>query len=429
MTKPTQYAVCHLQKGKGNDSGMSCHIERKDANGKRYVPENTDRSRAHLNRELIKFPDGVTCRTDAIMHRIKTSGVSRKISNNQNSVIRIVLSGTHERMIEIEKSGKLNAWIDANIDWLKRTFGEENLVSCVLHMDEKTPHLHASVVPIVTKERKRREREGKKKYSGKSGPRLSATDMMLRHKLREYQDSYGKAMKQFGLERGIIGSTNHHKTSQQYNAQMIREQQQKIDSLQEDINSLQAEIEQTEREAKSNAKAKVLSWIGGGDLTKARKEIELKEQQLAKLSLELSAATQELISMRSTYEKRLADAKCGYQREIDAAIARAQAAEKKCVEQKEIVKRLDRQVNPHRYQLSSGAELSGMTFFCPNPYTYTLRIWTKVGDIEHNAVAYLMDNDNRLTAYHNDELTAYELVNELFPPDKQVNADHVISKF
>mgnify|MGYP007002739969 CR=1 FL=1 len=30
----TQYAVCHLQRGSGNDSGMSCHIERKDAKGK-----------------------------------------------------------------------------------------------------------------------------------------------------------------------------------------------------------------------------------------------------------------------------------------------------------------------------------------------------------------------------------------------------------
>ena len=30
----TQYAVCHLQRGSGNDSGMSCHIERKDARGR-----------------------------------------------------------------------------------------------------------------------------------------------------------------------------------------------------------------------------------------------------------------------------------------------------------------------------------------------------------------------------------------------------------
>jgi hypothetical protein len=403
MSKQSQYAVCHLQKAKGNDSGMSCHIERKDANGKQYVPENTDKSRAHLNRELIKFPAGVTCRTEAIMHRIKAAGVERKISAKQNSVIRIVLTGSHDRMNEIEKSGKLNAWIDANLDWLKRTFGEENLVSCVLHMDEKTPHLHASVVPIVTEERKRREREGEKKYQKKSGPRLVATELMARHKLCEYQESYGNAMAQFGLERGVIGSPDHHKTSQQYNAQMIREQQQEIESLQENIEVLQALTDQIKRDAKDNVKAKVMSWLSTGDLTKARKEIEAKDREIATLQGKLNAAEQELAKMKAGYEKQLADAKNAYQRET--------------------INRLDRKVNQHRYQLSSGAELSNMRFFSPNSYTYTLKIWTKVGEIEHNAVAYLSDNDTRLTAYRNGDLTAYELVNELFPSDEQVNAE------
>jgi hypothetical protein len=35
----------------------------------------------------------------------------------------------------------------------------------------------------------------------------------------------------------------------------------------------------------------------------------------------------------------------------------------------------------------------------------------------------LSDNDTRLTAYRNGELTAHELVNELFPSDEQVNAE------
>jgi hypothetical protein len=122
-------------------------------------------------------------------------------------------------------------------------------------------------------------------------------------------------------------------------------------------------------------------------------------------------------------QKQLADAKNAYQREIDAAIARAEAAEKKCAAQRETINRLDRKVNPHRYQLSSGAELSDMRFFNPNPYTYMLKIWTKVGEIEHNAVAYLNDNDSRLAAYRNGDLTAHELVNELFPSDEQVNAE------
>ena len=67
-------------------------------------------------------------------------------------------------MMRIQDSGRLDKWIDANLKWLRETFGSENLVSCVLHMDEKTPHLHATVVPIVTTERLRKKREGEKKY-------------------------------------------------------------------------------------------------------------------------------------------------------------------------------------------------------------------------------------------------------------------------
>ena len=66
----TQYAVCHLQRGSGNDSGMSCHIERKDAKGKIYIPVNADVSRTHLNRELVRFPEGVSNRTEVYRKKI-----------------------------------------------------------------------------------------------------------------------------------------------------------------------------------------------------------------------------------------------------------------------------------------------------------------------------------------------------------------------
>jgi hypothetical protein len=201
----TQYAVCHLQRGSGNDSGMSCHIERKDAKGKIYVPGNANADRTHLNCELVRFPEGVSNRTEAIQHRIDTAGLRRKVGKNQTKAIRIILSGTHEQMMKIANDGKLDSWIDANLKWLKETFGEENLVSCVLHMDEKTPHLHATIVPIVTGERLRRKREGEKKYETKSGPRLSADDVMRRTRLHEYQNSYAAAMKPFGLHRQTSG--------------------------------------------------------------------------------------------------------------------------------------------------------------------------------------------------------------------------------
>jgi len=79
----TQYAVCHLERGAGNDSGMSCHIERKSADGKPHIPDNADESRTHLNREFIAFSDGVHNRTQAIQHRIETAGLKRKVGKNR----------------------------------------------------------------------------------------------------------------------------------------------------------------------------------------------------------------------------------------------------------------------------------------------------------------------------------------------------------
>ena len=246
----TQYAVCHLQRGSGNDSGMSCHIERKDANGKKYIPVNADANRTQLNRELIAFPAGVKNRTDAIQFRIIHTGLHRKVGKNQCKAIRIILTGTHDQMMRIQDSGRLDKWIDANLKWLRETFGSENLVST---------------------ERLRKKREGEKKYETKSGPRLSADDVMRRSKLHEYQNSYAAAMKPFGLQRGIVGSTARHQANSEY-------YKQQVSRYEEDIARLQADIEKAQE-----GKSTILSWFGKGDLAKAKKELAEKDELIAKL--------------------------------------------------------------------------------------------------------------------------------------------------
>ena len=81
------YISIQINKAKGSaDTGASDHIERKT------TPGNADPTRTHLNRELVQFPDGVTDRTEAISHRIRTAGIKRKITPDQVRAIRIVLS-------------------------------------------------------------------------------------------------------------------------------------------------------------------------------------------------------------------------------------------------------------------------------------------------------------------------------------------------
>ena len=240
------YAVLHLDKAKGADSGMSAHIERT------IHPKNADPTRRHLNRELIQFPEGVTSRTQAIQHRLDTAGLKRKIGKNQVQAIRILLTGTHEDMVQIEKEGRLDEWCQDNIDWLQKTYGIDNVVSVVLHMDESTPHLHATVIPIVETERKRKkkEEEVKRTYRKKApAPRLSADDVMSRAKLKSYQNSYATAMQKYGLQRGIEGSEAQHISTHEYYRSLML----KGKSLQEDVDEL---LKRKEQEEKALAKVK-----------------------------------------------------------------------------------------------------------------------------------------------------------------------------
>jgi len=237
------YAVLHLEKTSGTDTGMSAHIERT------ISPKNADPTRTHLNKELVQFPEGVTNRTHAIQYRLDNVGLTRKIGKNQVRAIRILLAGSPEDMKKIESSGQLDNWCRDNLELLKKTYGKENIVSAVLHLDETTPHIHATIVPITTGERRKAKQEQsttKKKYHKKSvdNVRLCADDVMSRVKLKEYQNSYAEKMQVYGLHRGIEGSEAKHLSNSQYYRDLLSQ----TESVQENIGNLLQQQEQVTQE-------------------------------------------------------------------------------------------------------------------------------------------------------------------------------------
>ena len=410
----TQYAVCHLERGAGNDSGMSCHIERKTAEGKSHIPDNADENRTNLNRELIDFPDGVVNRTQAIQHRIETAGLKRKVGNNQTRAIRVLLTGTNEQMMILESNGRLDDWCRANIKWLHDTFGKDNLVSCVLHMDEKTPHLHATVVPVVSTPRKRREREGEQKYKEKApAPRLCANELMTRGKLRQYQDAYAEAMAEFGLKRGVVASGARHQTQQQYNRQQPLELQTDIERLTTEIEELAAEKEKVEKGAK-DGKNRILSWLGTGELPKLEKEVADRDRQIAALQKQLSEMQKRYDDLKA---KSLREHN-SYQKEIDAATKRVAELESRYNAEHNRAKDLHRMAYPERYRLSSGAEL--VSGWIPNRMYPSLSIPTLFHGNEFKNTSYSLPQ-NLLDKYDSGAITLHELVNELFEPWEQVD--------
>lgn len=125
------------------------------------------------------------------------------------------------------------------LDFAKRRWGAENIVSAIVHLDEKTPHLHLNFIPLT-----------------KDG-RLSAKDMLGGKKeLQQLQDNfYNEVSKKFGLERGLRADLENpddipkkHKTVTEYKREkqaeqleerieLARKDAEKIDNITEVIKS------------------------------------------------------------------------------------------------------------------------------------------------------------------------------------------------
>lgn len=93
------------------------------------------------------------------------------------------------------------------LEWLRKRHGAANVISSTIHLDERTPHLVAYVLPKT-----------------KDG-RLSARDFLGGPKvLREMQDSFHAACgEKRGLERGVRGSNAKHEDIKAFYAGMVAE--------------------------------------------------------------------------------------------------------------------------------------------------------------------------------------------------------------
>jgi hypothetical protein len=70
-------------------------------------------------------------------------------------------------------------------DWITDRYGNENIISATVHLDEKTPHMHVNFVPVT------------------SDGRLCAKDLLNRNELNRLHDDFYKDVgSTFGLERG-----------------------------------------------------------------------------------------------------------------------------------------------------------------------------------------------------------------------------------
>lgn len=330
------YAVFTCAKGKGGvaaEGGLSAHIERQiwDAKQQKMVefqpksvihPELTE-----SNKEYILL-DG-TSRSEAIEKRIKEAGITRKIRKDQVRCLAFLCTSDKESMDSVVSAGRIDDYASACIDFCKKAFGDANVVSAVLHMDETTPHLHISVVPIVEgqaaersetkKQQEARNGKAKRKYSKQQvSARLCAKEVFTPENAEQWQTEFVDFMRQrgFDFERGVHGSKAKHVNPADYNAakeeiQSLHNQKQ---SLAEDVDKLQTEYESISKEVAQQQKAVygLTTMIenlesqrteaiakGEADLSALDARIKEKKEKLSLAEVKLESAQKDLKSAQS----------------------------------------------------------------------------------------------------------------------------------
>lgn len=214
-----QYAILRFEKHKGNPARpLEAHHERQK---EKYASNpDVDPSRSKYNFHIVQ-PQGRYYHF--IQSRIEQAGCRTRKDSTRFVDTMITASPEFFRGKSVKETA---AFFQRAADFLIGRVGRENIVSAVVHMDEKTPHMHLTFVPL-TKDN-----------------RLSAKDILgNRASLSKWQDDFHAYMveKYPELERG----ESARKTGRQHiptrvfkQAVHLTKQAKRIEAALSDINPL-----------------------------------------------------------------------------------------------------------------------------------------------------------------------------------------------
>ena len=179
-----QYAILRFAKYKGPEiSGIEAHNERTK---EKYASNpDIDPSRTHLNFHLIKPERKYRAESEC---QIAEAGCRTR--SDSVRVVEALITATPE-FFKGKKRAEIREFFNGALEFIKQNQAPETIISAVVHLDEKNPHMHLCFVPLT------------------EDGRLSAKDIMgNKKKLTWWQDEFWKHMvKKFpDLERGESAS-------------------------------------------------------------------------------------------------------------------------------------------------------------------------------------------------------------------------------
>ena len=216
MSKP-QFAILRFAKYKGPEiSNIEAHNERTK---EEYASNpDIDKSRSHLNFHLLEPERKYRAEAE---RQIKDAGCRTR--SDSVRLVEALVTATPD-FFKGKKKAEIKAYFQEALDFIREHQDPKTIISAVVHMDEKTPHMHLSFVPLT------------------EDGRLCAKEIVgNKKKLTQWQDRFWEHMvkKYPDLERGESASeTGRDHIPPRVFKEMTRltKQKAKLEELLSDIN-------------------------------------------------------------------------------------------------------------------------------------------------------------------------------------------------
>ena len=179
-----QYAILRFAKYKGPEIG---HIESHNERTKEKYASNpdVDTTRSHMNFHLVTPERKYRAEAEK---QIAEAGCRTR--SDSVRVVEALVTASPE-FFKGKKRSEVKAYFTEALDFIQKHQSKDTIISAVVHMDEKTPHMHLCFVPLT------------------EDKRLSAKEIVgNKKKLTWWQDEFWKHMvkKYPDLERGESAS-------------------------------------------------------------------------------------------------------------------------------------------------------------------------------------------------------------------------------
>lgn len=282
-----QYAILRFAKYKGPEIG---HIESHNERTKEKYASNpdVDTSRSHLNFHLVTPQRKYRAEAEK---QIAEAGCRTR--SDSVRVVEALVTASPE-FFKGKKKSEVKAYFTEALDFIKQNQSSETIISAVVHMDEKTPHMHLSFVPLT------------------EDGRLSAKEIVgNKKKLTWWQDEFWKHMdkKYPDLERGESAS----ETGRTHIPPRLFKEAVRLNRLKEQIMAILNDTNPFNKKAKAEELAALLDkYIPGAEALRTKlKKYDAAYKALtaenAALEKQLGASSKESVRKKLEISQKLGE--------------------------------------------------------------------------------------------------------------------------